>query len=141
MKILKISGAIIIFVILIAYSIGCDLRPVPASKVVGKYTMTYNTKGVYRGKETLNIKSNGSFEQTFYNSEGIVQFNKGKWKYDPSTSRISFENIITYIDEWGTTMLEKPKKIQFNTSIEYFHGRITIFVYQDPDLYYSRIGD
>lgn len=83
---------------MVALSLTACSRPKDSTELVGKYLANYD-----QASENLRLEGNGNYSQTVtLKSGGKSNTANGKWKYDPSSGYIYFdEKFFIVLDGFG----------------------------------------
>lgn len=138
----------IMAVLLCAALSGCGPAYAPQgntkrSDLIGTYCVTYNQyAGVYLGKETLVLKPNSTFEQTFTPPHGSVRHNTGKWSWSRGPQgeyELNLDGLAEHLDPSRSgKVAAKPTRTNVFTGIHRRGNRIWLTIDEDEDLYYEK---
>jgi hypothetical protein len=76
------------------------------------------------GIETLELKNEGTYEQTFVSSAHSQKVS-GRWTYHPESSRIGLEDVLLFDDGWGRQLIE-PERTNLSLAAEKLLGGISL---------------
>lgn len=110
--------------------------------LIGTYRVTYNQYyGMYLGKETLVLKPDSTFEQTFIEPHGKTRHNNGTWKWAPDPSEgysLELDGLAKNLNDEYDKVAVKPIKTNISDAPR-SHGRhIWITIDEDLGIYYEK---